>query len=411
MAMRMEEAMLAASKQTVPKVKIAPVETEPMKGDGDEVVPLLSSLTEVLSEPSLSSSSSTPKSCLGFNSKSWLEGTRLGNTRDGNITHDMAMDMILNTPSLIDHGPFVSSQTICHKQSRFLNWTDDGSDGDKSLKYWALRLAYLSYWSLQHKDAQKEAELRRDNDCEKELEDHGVGVFDYECPDAKFLVVAMGEMGLGAVMRLGAVNALMAGMATNRTVVFVNNIGQHRKVSSKSLWKPWVHASCQRGDIQCFFMPPTPCTVTLEEIENAKVLSRSEGRMVFKFGQLPEGHENERVYVCNFILRPQHLPTTFRPNLLALSNTIVERFREAHPNDERGAVMARATDLLLETEEMEEDRPYYYFGAVSKVHHAAVFYSMRPNPHYSAKIDHILDQIVPQNYNPDISFGLPIRGE
>jgi hypothetical protein len=49
-----------------------------------------------------------------------------------------------------------------------------------------------------------------------------IGNFDFECPNTKFLVVSMTrDAGLGAHMRLGALNALVAGVATNRTVLLL----------------------------------------------------------------------------------------------------------------------------------------------------------------------------------------------
>jgi hypothetical protein len=196
------------------------------------------------------------------------------------------MAMILNTPSLIgSHGRgsihTILKQTLCHEQSRFLNYTDDGSEGQKSIDFWAMRLIYLSVHMHQHREAIQEAKLRQDLGCDKVLNQNDIGTFDYECPNAKFLVVPMGEMGLGAVMRLGAVNALFAGIATNRTVLFVNNI----TVGDSSLHKPWVHASCERGDIQCFFMPPSPCTLTYAEIESAHAMVKGEARRMFKYGR------------------------------------------------------------------------------------------------------------------------------
>jgi hypothetical protein len=69
-----------------------------------------------------------------------------------------------------------------------------------------------------------------------------IGNFDFECPNTKFLVVSMTrDAGLGAHMRLGALNALVAGVATNRTVLLLNEGDK----------KPWPHASCERGPETC----------------------------------------------------------------------------------------------------------------------------------------------------------------
>lgn len=343
--------------------------------------------------------------CTSLNSKEWLEQDRVGNTRESNMSDQMVLDMILQSPSL-SYDPFLLRQTICHKDSRFLNWTDDGSEGNTSLHYWSLRLMYLSYFHHQHAPAQEEARIRQSYpECVSILQEtYQVGSMDYECPGTKFLVVPMGEMGLGAVMRLGAVNALVAGVATNRTVLLVNNL---EDIGDKSLHKPWVHASCPRGDIQCFFMPPTPCTITKQEIDQGRMLVRGEARRLFKFGEIPEGHEDDRVIVCNFVLRPKHVPETFPNSMQLLADSIVERY---NPLDHRVTVMRQALTILMAPDPTDDTRPYYYFAAASRVHHAALFYSMRPNYHYAQKLDSMMQQIIPESFNPELSFGLPIRG-
>jgi hypothetical protein len=354
----------------------------------------------------------TLEECLAINSQAWVKGPRVGNSKKGHITFDTAMEMILNSPALIGpHGSGsihnILKQTICHEQSRFLNYTDDGSEGQKSLNFWALRLLYLSFHIHQHKEATAEAKLRQKLGCDKVLTNNGFGTFDFECPKAKFLVVPMGEMGLGAVMRLGAVNALFAGMATNRTVLLINNVTVG---GEKALHKPWVHASCERGDIQCFFMPPTPCTVTEAELSDAHVMARGEARRMFKFGEMPPGHEEDRVIISNFILRPKHTPPGFLPAILNYSDAIIQHVSEATDgNDPRIAIMEKSKEAIADETPFDKEKKYYYFGVESQPHHAAVFYAMRPNPFYAEKLEEILNHIFPEDFNPELSFGLPIR--
>jgi hypothetical protein len=68
-----------------------------------------------------------------------------------------------------------------------------------------------------------------------------------------------------------------------------------------------------------------------------------------------------------------------------------------------------AMDHLLDK---DLPRPGYNFAAANiKLNHALNFYAMRPNLEYSAKMDSILDEIIPDDFDADNSFGLPIRGE
>jgi hypothetical protein len=46
-------------------------------------------------------------------------------------------------------------------------------------------------------------------------------------------------------------------------------------------------------------------------------------------------------------------------------------------------LIQESLDLMLQIEPSIPDQPYEYIGALSKPHHAAVFYTMRPNPYYA----------------------------
>ena len=332
-------------------------------------------------------------SCSLLNSEAWLEGPRLGNTPFE--SQEAASNIILVRQLDLS---FLLKQTICHKQSRFVNWTDDSTD-EVSLNLAAMRLIYLAFHIHQHEPAKREALARRDHDqCAGMLQErHSVGNFDYECPDAKFLVVPLQEAGLGAVMRLTAVNALLAGMATGRVVMFVNNA----PVGPDNVQKPWSHASCDRRDIQCFFLPLTPCVLTTAELSQAHVLSRSEMRIMFRTGEVAGPHAQDRVVVTKINTRPHMAPPHLRENLVA----IVRRHIMGH---DRIAVEERAVELIMDIEPLENSK-YYYFGHSSKPHHAAVFYTMRPRPSYAKLLDNMVDNL-PDGFQPDLSLGLPIRG-
>lgn len=71
-------------------------------------------------------------------------------------------------------------------------------------------------------------------------------------------------------------------------------------------------------------------------------------------------------------------------------------------------LIQESLDLMLQIEPSIPDRPYEYIGALSKPHHAAVFYTMRPNPYYAKRLREISDHVLPKNLDPAHSFGLPI---
>jgi hypothetical protein len=65
-----------------------------------------------------------------------------------------------------------------------------------------------------------------------ELQDsNNVGNFDYECPNAKFIVSNLPNEGMGHSLCYGAVSSLLLGLGMDRVVLFVNST-------------PWTAASC-----------------------------------------------------------------------------------------------------------------------------------------------------------------------
>lgn len=354
--------------------------------------------------------------CFPNNSASWLNSgsRRLGNYNDSLMNDEYVTSMILNnmSPLLSDptHSKVLLHQSLCHSNSIFLSVNDIGDDlinpSNQTIHFWALRFIYFAVHIHQHQHARLEAKTRhrhRDT-CQPEMIFRQIGMYDYECPDAKFLVVSIGRLGLGAVMRLGVVNGLMAGIATNRTVLIINNA----PVGPKFLTQEWLLASCPRKDMQCFYLPTTPCTLTEEELRNAKQLERGEARQVFKMGEIPKHLMDERVILMDIVLRPQRTPPTFRPVLREIVMThLIDPLVREHPDDPRIPMFRKAADNVLVTE--PADGSYYYFGSVSKPSHALVFYAMRPNLHYAQKLDHIMKQTIPKHFDPDLALGIPIR--
>jgi len=346
---------------------------------------------ETLSNSTAQTKNNTSDECFSLNSKSWLKGPRLGNAPLA--SDEAALNLILTVHNMSS----ILEQTLCHQDSRFLNWNDIDVDDEASFDIAALRLVYLAFHVHQHEPAWNEARHRQEHCSSNDLLQYNIRNMDYECPNTKFLVVPLGEAGLGAVMRLTVVNALLAGMATGRVVMFVNNAN----TGPPLVRKPWPHASCQRHDVQCFFLASTPCVLTEQELQQAHVLERSEMRSMFRHGEISGTH---RIVVSKINTRPHMAPPHLRENLVA----IVKKYILS--NQDHAALLERAAELIYEIEPLEDSR-YYYFGHSSKVHHGAVFYAMRPRPEYVKLLNEIVEDSLPNDFNPDISLGLPIRGE
>ena len=264
----------------------------------------------------------------------------------------------------------------------------------------------------------KEAEYRLNNNnnkkCENEMKKRKIGRFDFECQDAKFLIVPLKPSGLGAQVRLVMAPALMAGIASDRIVLFING----SPVGPKFIREPWILSSCTRRDKQCFFLPDSPCVVTNDEISNATILENSERRKLFRTGQLPDHiQKNDRVVVMDMAGRPQRTPTNFRNRITHIAKEyIINPLRKENPKDPRLPLLLAAVDYILqEDNDNDDDSLFYYYGRNSQAHHAMVFFAMRPSLHFAQKIDNIIDHVIfegndnQNNHRIDLALGLPIR--
>eukprot|EP00980_Cylindrotheca_fusiformis_P005001 scaffold1062_cov130-Cylindrotheca_fusiformis.AAC.7 len=359
---------------------------------------------------------STQSRCFPSNTHDWLKaGTRrLGNNNDTSVMGmEAVFESILNVESLLlnkVHSRSLLQQTLCHDKSRVL--TMDAPEEDytnpsiATIQAWTFRLIYWATHINQHLPAVPEAKLRvtQSQLCQTEMELRQIGIFDFECPDAKFLVVSLGKLGLGAGMRLGAVNALVAGIASNRTVVFLNSA----PVGPKTLREPWPLASCSRRDMQCFYMPITPCTLTYSDIEHATVLGKEHTRRLFQLGELGSDVNEKRVLVMNHALRPQRTPPTLRQNLVSIIKLhILRPLQEKRPDDPLLGLLGEATNQVLADAPTYNTYPYY--GKASNVNHAFVMFMMRPNRYYAKKLNSIIRQTIPEDFDPKMALGLPIR--
>jgi hypothetical protein len=383
--------------------------------------------------------------CFPYNSKRWLESERLGNqlfeplTTNQDHGHDYVVTTVLKIDSLFSDddsnnknlGQRLLRQTICHKESKLLSSSSLLNDAKSTLdgndliavRYLALRLMYYAIHIHQHRHAVKEARIRYQNDkgnnkeipCQRMIEgghyNSTIGRFDFECPDARFLVVPMKQRGLGAIIRTDVTTAFMAGVASDRVVLFVNGV---RTIEvPEYIQSPWQWSSCPRRDKQCFFLPDSPCVLTKEELINGTVLEKSERRKLFKTGQLPHSIRDRRVVVMNMFTRPQRTPLNFYDRVTQIIKThIVQPIKEKNPNDERLPMISTAIDYILDNKDdnINYTSFFSYFGRDSLAHHAMVFYAMRPNFDYSQRLDDIMNRAF-KEHEPasSLRLGLPIR--
>lgn len=341
--------------------------------------------------------------CFAHNSARWLEGPRHGNAQDALMEDDYGEQMILRIDHLLDDALSVLQQSICHKDSRFLQVLQVESPST-TLRIWSVRLIYLAIYYHQHLPARAEARLQsKDPSCQQGRKDQGLAAYDYECPDTKYLVVSLWNNGIGANMEHVAIPTLMAGLALNRTVLFVSNAPDGPNWIIKL---PWSLASCPRRDPQCFFAPISPCVPTVAELAAVSQLKKHQKAQLFANGTLPAEYENNRVVYMLALHKfgSDHLGGKVKPTLHKIAHALVDQLPA---NDSRRPLLRQAADYILEQD--GKRKGYDYVGATSKIRHAMAFYAMRPNLSYQQRINQVLRDVLPADFNANDAVGLPIR--
>lgn len=381
--------------------------------------------------------------CLDLNSRGWVDGPRHGNegVHFGHVDASKVLTQPISdsmaqvfqakkVPSIESKGDALStflSQSLCHERSRFRD-IDGTVAGDNDLmndalpemivRSWTTRLIYLAMIHHQQRYSLSEALLRyapregAPNSCQTYLEqEYGIGPYDFECPGAKFIIASLADIGVGANVRGGMIEALLAGLVSDRVVLFVNNA----PVGHRFLRQPWALVSCPRRDYQCFFFPPSPCVLSHKDIQAAYRLTKAEAASL-RLGDAPKGPAHERVWHLTLSFTPQQqIPLQAAQLLYNHSMTLLRPLMDERgvDNDPRRTILLRAARRILQRNESR--RAGYNYGAANlPIHHALAVFATRPNPYYALKLSGGSD--VPQanksdEMSPDLSVGLPIRGK
>lgn len=354
-----------------------------------------------------------PQACMIHNTRRWLEGTRISNA-ETNMT-DAYIDHLINTTRMLDHPDPITAATICHKNSTFRSptvttkWDLTNKD---LLTEWQFRLTYLAIHYHMHNPALMELQSRRD--CGIPIPH--VRNMDFECKNAKFLVANVAPSGLGASFRLGAVASLWMGIATNRITIFINNA----TVGPNFLRMPWPLAGCDRKDLQCFFLPPTPCVLTIEDIQNATVLPEENARDLRRSGVIQSEYEQQRILIVetrtNTPIGKYRIQIAVREGLYKNAMTMIDDISDPQQKEFLQAAAKQILDLdqldgaSKPTQSAGNFSQYEYTMKTTHFPHAFLLYAMRPNVAYQAWSNEIVAAALPADLDPNIVIGLPVRG-
>ena len=409
--------------------KAMKVETErdvkAMKNEMEEIKSLRGQSTTISLEESQATDIILPgtslnNSCHYENSKEWLNATRLSNIDEDLMTDEMIKSLIVdNAPTANQNGSKdVLGQTICSPDSSFINWKPTiakyhGIKMDSiEVRDLAFRLMFLALHENQFGPAREEAiaRLGLDDSCpansndelKSSLKDAGVGKLDYECPGNKYIISSVPEIGFGASARAGMTEAFFFGMVTGRTVLFLNSLdyAEHKQIKL-----PLRLASCPRQDIQCMYMPFSPCVITKDDFMKAPKLSNKELQELRSTGKLNDLYENEKAIV----VEPSISGTKMAPPGLrdAYANAIASFYQEKsagiEENNQPWDLNAGTLNKVLDYIKNEDEDLYL-------AHQISIFYILRPNMQAKNNLAKRLNEIFPAESDPALTLGLPIRG-
>jgi len=269
-------------------------------------------------------------SCFGSNSDEWIYGNIESNNDDG-FTPDL-VETLFEAPIHFQKLPSLFNETICHEDSPIRSFPQIKEQRQKQqqqnqhargvineegvdvalIEDWYQRFLYLAlHWKF-HQPALQEYRARKTcaekdvkdgtNYLQSFMMDHEIGQMDYECKDAKFVVIPIGSIGFGAYLNTMASLSILLALRTNRIPIFtVRSIFPWQK--RKGERDPWLLApnNCSRKDMQCYFLPISPCTITKEDLLKAPIygVDRKEQQFLRVNVTVPPEIENERIVVLN----------------------------------------------------------------------------------------------------------------
>ena len=358
------------------------------------------------------------------NSQKWLIGPRLSNVNG--MPDDLALSLIMDGSPLnsVDGSKHIlSQQSFCPDRSKFLHWQqlqqptqEDGKKQEVMIETsLVVRLMYLAMHEHQHKPARAEALARQQNASKQDLSSSettsggdmdGVGNFDFECePDTKYIVTAIpSNRGFGVGFRAFGIEPLMLGLLTNRVSLFMNSL----PVGPQALQNNFFYSDCKRKDMQCMFMPLSPCVLTHEDMTNAVQLPHDALLDLRRTGILNETYANEKVLVVesnNLHTQPKGIREAFINKITSLYNRTMTNVSIGEQEDSSSkpwnlddASLQKVKDYLLDPANIWT--PWI----------AAAMYALRPNSYLEGELDGILQKSVPEDFDPTSAIGIPIRG-
>lgn len=342
--------------------------------------------------------SAMPTNSTFENSVGWLKSRgRNSNANETLMTFEYVQNLILNNDP--NYGN-VLKQTLCPEESTFMNW--QSREEEKNLdfvKSLAARLIFLVLHEHQYGPARKEA-LARQRKTEKErldfFRENKLGLFDYECDsDTKYLVVEFQTQGgFGQTVKKGY-NPIQLGYSLGRVVIYKQF---HRNANRL--------ADCPRRDMQCMFLPMSPCVLELpNQTSSYRVITNEDFVKYYKYNiSLSEELLSQRVLLYTpsgyDLAPPAHVKERYIEDISRLFVRLKRDF----------AVIDGGTDHPWNVDEELLEQVYALLRKKKWfVNKAPLLYQMRPNLKAQREVDRLMKKALPEDFDPDKSLGLAIR--
>ena len=367
------------------------------------------------------------------NSKAWLEDIRLSNANDeleqhehevGLMTDEFVHNLILHSAPMdtVDGSLSVLNQTMCPDKSPFMTWEEDhealqkANSTSNAIIQLAFRLSFLALHENQFGPARNEALARRQRPrrngasntnsasaSASVLEQNNVGVFDYECdPDTQYLVAAHSDAtGFGYATKEFMPHINLA-MSTGRVLLIMNSV----PYGPKWIRNKYRAASCARQDLQCMFLPMSPCVLSKTDLENATQLVKEDYEHYQKTGKLPDELDNKKVILSYHLLGGWGGPSSVstREGYMRIISSFYEKSDSTRTRSsiDIAAGWNLNEDILDKVKEVIMNDTWF-------LDHVMRSYMLRPNLTTQQNITRTLNRILPADFNPESSIGLAIR--
>jgi hypothetical protein len=371
-----------------------------------------------------------PDRCLPHNSERWIRGEKETTLLGGKLSPE-EIEVIMEGPLHFDKLHSLFQETICHDQSPLKQvQTNHTVEPAPSLSFWQRtedwyqRFFYLAmHWKFHkpalpeykaRKQCQQDATLRPE--MESFLQQHKIGDLDFECPDAKFIVSPIGNIGFGALINTQVSMTILIALRTGRIPVFTaHSLYRWQRTDMD----PWLLAPrlCDPRNLQCYYMPMTPCALLVEDVRNATRYGSDgkEQRWLKNHMNVPQDMSDHRIVAINSGLQTKPSETEdIRAIAADIVGELMEEWKKQQQQQQQQQLQAHAKlwsdddwkAMELAKQWMVDKTREDPSGLMRQM----FVYFFRFNPHYKKVLRERMSALVPPSMHPAETVGIAIRG-